>query len=32
MGVSKTSTDMAGCFFEHSKLGRNPTGRRHFAG
>jgi len=32
MGVSKTSTDMAGCFFEHSKLGKNPTGQCHLAG
>ena len=32
MSVSKTSADMAGCFFEHSKLGKNPTGQRHLAG
>ena len=32
MGVSETSAYMAGCFFEQTKLGKNPTGQRHFAG
>jgi hypothetical protein len=32
MSVSKTSADMAGCLFEHSQLGKDPTGQRHFAG